>query len=411
MTHRSRNCRAAISAPARPRPGGLAAILLLVFLAGFLAPVAQGEYQIEVIKQDVIAIRLPPLGGSEGAEATRILTQDLEQSGLFRIVASGGDHGIEGSASASGCQCKVFKSDGTLELTASGSGDLRRAVHRVADEIVAKLTGRKGIAQTRIAFISDKSGKKGLYVMDYDGAKVQGFGTSYSMVVAPAFSRQGDKIAFTAYRPVYPDVLVMPYPGGKAQAVSTYPGLNSGASFSPDGSRLALTLSKDGNPEIYTLSAGGGGLKRLTTTRGGESSPTWSPDGKRIAYASDEGGRPQIHIIPSSGGRGARLTSSPAYNTEPDWSAESGLIAYSSMRGGGFVISTINPEEEKHEGDVVYADGSCEDPSWAPDGRHLVFSRTVDGHSDLYMLDTYRKEAVQLTRDFGNCTQPAWSGR
>src|SRR5207253_10807085 len=99
----------------------------------------------------------------------------------------------------------------------------------------------------------------------------------------------------------------------------------------------------------------------------------------------------------------------PAYNTEPDWSPESGLITYSSLSGSQFAISVIDPA--RGGGSVVYDDGSCEDPSWAPDGRHLVFSRNSGGRSNLYILDTKTRQAVQLTRDFGNCTEPTWSGR
>ncbi len=383
--------------------------LILIYAIPFLA--IHAAHKVEVIKSgDTISIRLPVLDGASGAEATKILSSDLERSGWFKVVATEGDYFLQGTASTSSVQCKLFKRDGSPIISPNGSGDLRQAIHKVADEIVAKLTGKKGIAQTHIAFISDKSGKKELYAMDYDGGKVQRFTTDKSLVVAPNFNYQGNKIAYTSYRSSFPDVYVMGYPAGKVRVVSNYPGLNSGAAFSPDGSRLALTLSKDGNPELYTMSVDGENLKRLTHTRGGESSPTWSPDGGQIAYSSDEGGRPQIYIIPSSGGSGKKLTSSPAYNTEPDWSPDGKQIAYSSSPNSSqWAISALDLQESGGRGKEIYSDGNCEDPSWAPDGRHLVFSRTTDGYSNLYILDTITKEATQLTRDFGNCTQPTWS--
>lgn len=391
-------------APHAPRSTLLAATFAV------LATVAMPLFaQVEVIKPgDVIAIRVGMLGGASGTEATKILTSDLDRSGWFKVVGSGGDFAVEGSASAGSVQCKVFKSNGTPVATPSASGNLRRAVHEVADTIVEKVTGKKGIARSRIAFISDKSGHKELYVIDYDGFNPVRLTSDNSIVVAPAFNRTGTRIAFTSYRSAYPDVYVADFPSGGRSVVARYPGLNSGAAFSPDGSRLALTLSKDGNPELYTMSTGGGNLQRLTRTRGGESSPSWSPDGSQIAYASDEGGRPQIYVISSGGGSGQRV-SSGSYCTEPSWSPDGARIAYSVRSGGGFAVCAVAAGGGSSE--TLYSNGSCEDPDWAANSRHLVFSRKEGGRSDLYILDTVRKDAIQLTKNFGNCTQPSWSGR
>ncbi|MDD2707674.1 MAG: biopolymer transporter Tol [Verrucomicrobiae bacterium] len=386
---------------------GLFLFFAMTGLAGIFSIHAQ--VTITGFSDGTIPISVPILSGASGSEATAILTKDLERSGWFKVVSSGGEYKVEGSASGTGVQGKIFKRDGTVVGSATGAaGNLRRSVHQVTDAIVEKVAQKKGIAQTHIAFISDKSGHKELYVMDYDGYNVMRLTSDNSMVVSPHFSPKGNKIAYTSYKSAYPDVYVSDYPTGSRQAVSRFPGLNSGASFSPDGLRLALTLSKDGNPELYTMSVGGGSLKRLTRTRGGESSPTWSPDGSQLAYASDEGGRPQIYIISSAGGAGNRITSSPAYNTEPDWSAETGLIAYSSLRGE-FCIAILDPKNGKSE--VACSDGRCEDPSWARDGRHLVFTRTTGRHSELYVLDTVTKQVTQLTRNFGECSEPSWSGR
>jgi TolB protein len=382
--------------------------LLLLILTLFTSHLF-AQYEVEVIREGtVIPIQVAAFEGASGKDAVKILSNDLERSGWFKVVESGGQYIVRGTAASTSIESYVSKSDSTLILSPKGSGNFRRAVHSVADEIIAKLTGKKGASQTRIAFISDKSGKKELYVMDYDGANIQRFTTDNSIVVSPNFSRQANKVAYTSYKSAYPDVYVMTYPSGNRLVAARYPGLNSGAAFSPDGSNIALTLSKDGNPELYTLTSSGSSPKRLTKTRGGESSPCWSPNGSEIVYSSDQSGRPQICVISSSGGSPRALTSS-GYNTEPDWSAENGLIAYSSMRGSEFVICTLNPNGGG--GSNLYSDGSCEHPSWSPDGRHLVFSRTSGGHSDLYILDIVTKEAVQLSKNFGNCTQPSWSGK
>lgn len=384
----------------------LSAVLLCTILSVGLTK----AWDVVVPKDgDTVAIRIPGLTGPSGKEATDILTHDLQASGLFTIVSSGASYSVEGSASNSSVDCNVFAADASKVLSPSGSGDYRRAAHKVADQIIAKLTGKKGFASTRIAFISDKSGKKELYVIDYDGGNPQRFTSDKVLAVCPNFSKSGSRIAYTSYHAGNPDGYIVDYPGGGRQRVAAFPGLNSGLSFSPSGSKIALTLSKDGNPELYTMSDGGGDLKRLTRTRWGEASPSWSPDGSEIVYAADPTGRPQLYIVSAQGGAPRKITSSPAYNTEPNWSSESGKIAYSSGGGRDFAISVMDPSTGRAE--EIYSNGNCEDPSWAPDGRHLVFTRTVGYHSDLYILDTVTKEAVQLTRNFGNCTEPTWSGR
>lgn len=388
-------------------------VRLLAFAALALLPHVDSlfaAHDVEVVKPgDVIAIRVAAFGGPSGAEAAKILAADLDRSGWFKVVGNGGEYVVEGSASASSVQGKVFKAAGAPVISPSASGNLRRAVHEVADAIVEKITGNKGIARARIAFISDKSGRKELYVTDYDFHNVARLTSDASIVTAPAFNRAGTKIAFTSYRSGYPDVYVADLASGARRVVARYPGLNSGAAFSPDGARLALTLSKDGNPELYVMSAAGGSLQRLTRTRGGESSPSWSPDGKQIAYSSDDGGRPQIYVIPAAGGGGVRRVSSGGYCTEPSWSPDGKQIAYSTMSGGRFAVASV--AASGGEARTLASEGSCEDPDWAPNSRHLVFARTVGGRTDLYILDTVRKDAVQLTKNFGNCTQPSWSGR
>jgi TolB protein len=196
------------------------------------------QYDVEVIRAgDVIPIQIAAFDGASGKDAVKILSNDLERSGWFKIVESGGQYIVRGTAAPTSVESYVSKSDGTLVFSPKGSGNFRRAVHSVSDEIVAKLTNKKGAAQTRIAFISDKSGKKELYVMDYDGANIQRFTTDNSIVVSPNFSRQASKIAYTSYKSAYPDVYVMTYPSGNRLVAARYPGLNSGAAFSPDGSK------------------------------------------------------------------------------------------------------------------------------------------------------------------------------
>jgi len=355
-------------------------------------------------------------------QVTDVLKNDLRLSGYFSLapissaeyVQSGS---VRGDHNGIVVECIVMQ-QATKKVALSkayqGSAqDLRRVVHKLSDDIVQTLSGQRGIAQTKVAFVWTHNDAKELAVMDYDGYNVHQLTYDRSISVRPRWSPDGRKIVYTSYKNVFPDVLEVDLYTGQRRRLASYPGLNTGAVFSPDGLSIALTLSKDGNPELYTMNVQGGDLRRLTHTRAGESSPTWSPDGQAIAYVSDESGVPQIWQISKDGGAASRLTVSPSYNTEPDWSRPPAnsdmkpMLAVTSRVGGKFQIGVY----EKGSGVVspVAADGTDnEDPSWAPDGRHLVFTKTQHWRAQLYLLDVVTGEQVQLPAVEGGASEPAW---
>ena len=351
-----------------------------------------------------------------------VLKNDLRLSGYFSLaplssaeyVQSGSVHGDHNGIVVECVVMEQATKKVALSKAYQGSAqDLRRVVHKLSDDIVQTLSGQRGIAQTKVAFVWSHNGAKELAVMDYDGYNVHQLTYDRSISVRPRWSPDGRKIVYTSYKNVFPDVLEVDLYTGQRRRLAAYPGLNTGAVFSPDGLRIALTLSKDGNPELYTMNVQGGDLRRLTHTRAGESSPTWSPDGQAIAYVSDESGVPQIWEIGKDGGAASRLTVSPSYNTEPDWSRPPAnsdmkpMLAVTSRVGGKFQIGVY----EKGSGVVspVAADGADnEDPSWAPDGRHLVFTKTQHWRSQLYLLDVVTGEQVQLPAIEGGASEPAW---
>jgi TolB protein len=355
-------------------------------------------------------------------QVTDVLKNDLRLSGYFSLapvssaeyVQSGS---VRGAPNGIVVECMVME-QATKKVALSkayqGSAqDVRRVVHKLSDDIVQALSGQRGIAQTKIAFVWLHNGAKELAVMDYDGYNTHQLTYDRSISVRPRWSPDGRKMVYTSYKNVFPDVLEVDLYTGQRRRLAAYPGLNTGAVFSPDGLTLALTLSKDGNPELYTMNTQGGDLRRLTHTKSGESSPTWSPDGQAIAYVSDESGVPQIWEIGKDGGAASRMTVSPSYNTEPDWSRPppnsdmKPMLAVTSRVGGKFQIGVY----EKGSGVVtpVAADGSDnEDPSWAPDGRHLVFAKTQHWRTQLYLLDVVTGEQVELPAVEGGASEPAW---
>ena len=353
-----------------------------------------------------------------------VLRNDLRLSGDFQLspVSSAEYVQQQGSVRIEGgdvvVECAVVQ-PATKQVVLSkayryNAQSVRQVVHKMSDDIVQTITGQRGIAQTRIAFVVKRNGAKEIAVMDYDGFNVKQITSDRSLDVHPRWSPNGRKVVFTSYKSRFPDVVEQEVFTGIRRRLAEFPGLNTGAVFSPDGNSIALTLSRDGNPELYTMDANGGGLRRLTHTKAGaESSPVWSPDGQTIAYVSDSRGSPQVYLISREGGEPTRLTVSPSYNTEPDWSRPPAdaplpsLLAVTSRVGGRFqigVCSSTSPEVQ-----AVAADGGdCQDPSWAPNGRHLVFSKTTNWRSRLYLLDVLTREQIQLPAIDGDASEPAW---
>jgi len=359
---------------------------------------------------------------SVAGQVAGVLKNDLQLSGFFEIKPSTeaefvqqGSVRVQGGVGFVDCTVTLRANNKViLSKTYKGSvQDLRRVTHEIADEIIQAITNQRGISRTKIAFVLTRGRNKELAVMDYDGYNVRQITDDNSLSVRPRWSPDGRKIIYTSYIQTFPDVLEADLYTHQRRRVASFPGLNTGAEFSPDGNSIALTLSKDGNPELYTMNAAGGGLQRLTRTKGAESSPTWSPDGLSIAYVSDDRGSPQIYVVSRGGGDPTRLTVSPSYNTEPNWShppAGSDLkpmLAITSQVGGKFQIGIYDSGTREVVPKV--ADGANnEDPSWAPDGRHLVFTKTVNHRPRLYLLDVVTGDQVELLAVEGGASEPSW---
>jgi TolB protein len=275
----------------------------------------------------------------------------------------------------------VVDGRGSTVLQKTYSGDARRAAHQFADDIVSTLTGQKGIASSKIAFAASRTGRKEIYIADYDGANVQQLTKDGSISVSPALSPDAKKLAYTGYQSGYADIYLVELASGSRNRIVKFPGTNSGAAFAPDGGRIACSVSRDGNPELYVVSANGGGARRLTRTRGVESSPTWSPSGSEIIYSSDERGGPQLYRISAGGGTGELVPTGYAYSTEPSWSPDGKKLAFTA-RTGGFSIAV----KDLQSGATQLVARRREDPAWGANSRHprLLewFKHHAVGHGD-----------------------------
>jgi len=289
-------------------------------------------------------------------------------------------------------------------------GELSQAryiAHTLADEIVLRYTGKPGIARSKIAFSSDRTGAKELFLMDYDGANVRQVTNFKSITIFPALSPDGKRIAFTSFFSGFPRLYLLTLALGEVKTLFSASGLNSTPSWSPDGKKIAFTSSKDGNAEIYILDLETGKLKRITHSPAIDTNPCFSPTGREIAFTSSRSGSPQIYIVDVDGANLRRLTYQGQYNDGATWSPDGLKIAYASRFGVRFDIFMINLKENVPYRLTIDA-GSNESPAWSPDGKHIVFSSNRDGRYHIYVMNADGTDQRRLTRKGNNFT-PSWS--
>jgi len=358
------------------------------------------EAVITVRKSDALNVAFAGIGGSDGAAASKVAQNDLTLAGWFSLVQPGMASFTVSGTMAGGVLQGTVKKGAEVVLSKSYNGSPRVAAHQFVDDIVQTLTGHKGIATSTIAFVSTRSGRKEVYIADYDGSNGRQITHDNALSVSPALSPSGHHLAYTGYQAGYADIYLIDLVSGSRVRLVKFPGTNSGARFSPDGNLLACTVSKDGNPEIYVVGLGGG-ARRITRGRGAKSCAAWSPNAAEIIYSSDENGAPQLYRIPSGGGSGSLVPTGFGYCTEPSWSPDGQRLAFNVRSGGGFAVAVM--DLNAGGGARIVAQG--ENPVWGADSRHLVYSTG----STISLLDVPTGKSIPVITGLGKVTEPTWT--
>ncbi len=306
-------------------------------------------------------------------------------------------------------------SEGQQVIGLKISGDeksIRAMAHRFSDKLVWHFTGETGIAETKIAYISDVTGQKEIYLIDYDGANETRLTGDRSIILFPRWSYDAKLIGYTSYRGGTPEVYFLNLESGQRQRRISFSGLNFSPSWSPMGDLIAFATTKDGNAEIYTMRPDGEEIKRLTFNGADDLSPIWSKTGREIAFTSDRGGNPQIYIMDMEGANVQRLTFSGNYNTSPSWSPKGDLIAYACQNEARWQkICLIRLDGSQVV--QITEDGPWDDesPSWAVNGRILAFTSNRTGKHQIYTIRADGTGLTRLTSNGANNRSPSWSPR
>jgi TolB protein len=291
---------------------------------------------------------------------------------------------------------------------------IRVIAHRFADEIIFRLGGGiPGIAESKIFFVSDRSGHKEIWVMDYDGSNQRQLTKLGSTSLSPRISPDGSRLAFSSLTKTGWDVMMYSIDLNRLLSFPHFGGTNLSPAWSPDGTRLALSSSRGGSSEIYVCDASGANLHRITASKGPDVSPVWNrKTGAQIAFVSGSTGLPQVYSMEADGTNQQRMTDQ-GYAVSPNWSPNGQFLTLAWIRkyGPGEPGSSdiyLMDIASKQWVQLTHDGGRNDFPSWSPDGRHIVFQSSRSGKEEIWMMLADGTKLHQLTFT-GHNTQPNWS--
>jgi len=314
-------------------------------------------------------------------------------------------------------EARLYDAFGSKQIIAkryvARADDVKFLAHTFANDVVHVLTGLSGIFLTKIAMSCDRTKKKEIYIMDFDGTNVKQITSHRSIAFAPAWSPDGTKISYSLFTKGRDnikniDLFEFNFVTKTIKLLSNRKGINSGAAYSPDGKNIALTMSFLGNPEIFLFSPVGNTVTRLTKSFGFDVDPVWSPDGRHLAFVSSRTGMPMVFTMAADGSNVQRLTFAGRYNATPSWSPQNNKIAFAGWIDHRFDIFIMNPDGTNIER-LTKDQGNNEDPSFSPDGNFLVFSSNRTGQQNIYVMNVDGTFVKRLTYGMGNCVAPKWS--
>ncbi|MGE0717245.1 MAG: Tol-Pal system beta propeller repeat protein TolB [Alphaproteobacteria bacterium] len=293
----------------------------------------------------------------------------------------------------------------------------RRIAHIIADAIYKRITGEDGYFDTRIVYVAESGPAnqriKRLAIMDQDGFNHRFLTDGRSLVMTPRFSPTTQEITYLSFGQGQPRVFVLNIDTGRQEAVGDFPGMTFAPRFSPDGNKVVMSMSSDGNTEIYAMDLRSRAVQRLTNNPAIDTSPSYSPTGREIVFNSDRGGGQQLYVMGADGSNVRRISFGSGRYATPAWSPRGDLIAFTKIDGGKFSIGVMRPDGS---GERIITDGFLvESPTWAPNGRVLMFFRQQPsgrdgrgGGSKLYSIDLagFNEREVLTPQD---ASDPAWS--
>ena len=407
---------------------------------------AQADIVVDVNQGTIqpLPIAIAPFAGEHGADIAQVVSADLERSGYFKpidpsaFIEKNPDVNVRPrfddwktiNAQAMVDGAGALDADGRLKVSyrlwdIPGANDLldttftatpenwRRIAHKIADQVFEKITGQKGFFDTRIVFVAE-SGPRGhrvkrLAIMDQDGANPQYLTSGATQVLTPHYSANGQEVTYMTLSDNETEIHLLNLETTRSESLGHVSGLVFSPRFSPDGNKVAFSLTKNGNTDIWLMDLRTHSQTRLTTDPGIDTSPSFSPDGRQIVFNSDRSGSPQIYVMNLDGSGVRRISQGGGRYNTPVWSPTGDLIAFTKQEGGGFSIGIMAPDGS---GEKILSTSYFEEgPSWAPNGRYIMFFREPPGGMpSLWSVEVTGRIERPVPYP-GGASDPAWSPR
>jgi TolB protein len=432
--------------------GAVRAALVVVALMLMACPAfAQLRLDVTRGKVEPMPIAIPAFAGGGGEEAqtgrdmAQVISADLERSGLFRPLDP--QSFIQNVSAGEGPRFgdwRQINAQALVSGTVQGQGDgrfrvefrlwdvfaeqqlagfaytttrqnWRRIAHIIADEIYKRITGEDGYFDSRIVYIAEagpaEKREKRLALMDQDAANHRYLTDGRALVLTPRFSPSAQEITYLSYAQGTPRVYLRNIDSGQQEALGDFPGMTFAPRFSPEGNRIVFSRTENGASNIYALDLRTRRPSRLTEGNAIDTTPSYSPDGSKIVFNSDRGGSQQLYVMDASGGEARRISFGSGKYGTPVWSPRGDLIAFTKIDGGTFYIGVMRPDGAGER--LLTQDFLVEGPTWAPNGRVLMYFRQGRSSgraasSRLYSIDLTGGNQREIGTP-GDASDPAWS--
>jgi TolB protein len=407
---------------------------LLLLLCVALPAHAVLDIEVTGAGEHQMPIAIIPFEGEDAQEQniSEVIANDLARTGLFKLIDPAGKNPHEVKevkyadwdkveALAIGQLLKL--ADGRIEVryrlldtvkqtellgqaVSSDKEQMRAIAHHIADTIYAKLTGSAGVFSTRIAYVNRQGRYNRLVIADSDGYGEQTLLAQNQPIMSPAWSPDGNSLAYVSFEQGRAMVYSQSLTSRRPVLLASFPGSNSAPSWSPDGQQLAIVLTHEGTSQIYLVRKDGSDLRRISFSDTIDTEPTFSPDGRYLLFTSDRGGSAQIYRMPVSGGTAERLTFEGSNNFSPRFSPDGKSFVFTQFKDGTFHIAVQDFETKQVQ--ILTPGGWEKKPSFAPNGKLILFATEVHGRGILATVSSDGRVKQKMTPQQGDIREPTW---